>query len=163
MQTSLISSTHSGTIPGCVYQWVSDQGPHFKNEVVNGVRSQLRGNHHFTLPYFTVEVVWRELQRCTKALLSEFMVASKIWPSVVSMVQSALNNAHISRLGGRCPLKAFTAFPSNSPLASIESNMNGKVETLSISAARKKQIMQVNSVLTAFESMKRRYLGLLHA
>ncbi len=61
-----------GTAP----QWVSDRGPHFKNEVVRGLREATRGFHYFTYAYCpwtngTVEFVYRELLRVMRALVSE--------------------------------------------------------------------------------------------
>ena len=58
-------------------QWVSDQGTHFKNEVLRLVCDKLHITHHFTQPYCpwsngTVEVVNREMTRIINALLSEF-------------------------------------------------------------------------------------------
>jgi len=68
---------------GTVIQWVSDQGSHFKNEVIRILRKQTRGSHHFTLPYCpwtngTVEVVCLELLRALRALSSEFQIPFKL-------------------------------------------------------------------------------------
>ena len=91
---------------GVVPQWVSDQGTHFKNEVIRHLLEQMNSSHHFTLPYTpwsngTVEVVGRELLRCIRALLSEFQLPQRSWTRVLPLVQSALNSSILKRLGGR--------------------------------------------------------------
>ncbi|KAJ0392975.1 hypothetical protein P43SY_009109 [Pythium insidiosum] len=51
---------------GVVRQWVSDQGAHFKNQVIEHLQTSLGAHHHFTTAYTpwangTVEVVNREV------------------------------------------------------------------------------------------------------
>ena len=106
---------------GVVTQWVSDRGTHFKNELVRLLRDAYKANHHFTLAYCpwsngTVEVMNRELLGATRALLSEFQLSRHCWPSVVPIVQSALNNSKLKRLGNRCPLTVFKKLLADSPL-----------------------------------------------
>ena len=120
---------------GVVTQWVSDRGSHFKNEVVAGLSDKLRGSHHFTLPYCswsngTVEVVCRELLRVLRALTSEFQIHFRIWPSVLPLVKYILNNIPLVRLGGRCPLTAFTGVPAGLPLRAVSVEGNGHVKTM---------------------------------
>jgi IS30 family transposase len=96
-----------------VLTWVSDQGSHFKNKVISELRQLTRGHDHFSLPYTpwsngTVEVVNRELMRCLKALRLEFKLPLKSWPSLLPMVQSALNNTILSRLGNSSSTEVFS-------------------------------------------------------
>ena len=61
------------------YPWVSDQGSHFKNEVMLTLQRELHTRHHFTSAYHpqsngTVEVVCREVIRALRALLSEYQL-----------------------------------------------------------------------------------------
>ena len=54
---------------------VTDQGAHFKNQILVELKKTSRYNHHFTTPYSpwangTVERVCREFLRACKALLS---------------------------------------------------------------------------------------------
>ncbi|KAE8968988.1 hypothetical protein PR001_g27632, partial [Phytophthora rubi] len=104
--------------------WVSDQGAHFKNQVIARLQSALGAHHHFTLAYTpwangTVEVVNREVLKSVKALLSERKLQATYWPRVLSVVQAALNSMPSDRLGGATPLTAFTALPGESQLRSI--------------------------------------------
>lgn len=57
--------------------WISDQGSHFKNKLMERVSEALKAQHHFTLPYCpwsnrSVKAVCRELLKTIRALLSEF-------------------------------------------------------------------------------------------
>ncbi|GMF41581.1 unnamed protein product [Phytophthora fragariaefolia] len=109
---------------GVVRLWVSDQGAHFKNQVIARLQSALGAHHHFTLAYTpwangTVEVVNREVLKSVKALLSERKLQTTYWPRVLPVVQAALNSMPSDRLGGATPLTAFTALPGESQLRSI--------------------------------------------
>jgi len=117
---------------GTVVQWVSDQGSHFKNQVVKELRERLHCAHHFTLAYFpwtngSVEVVCRELIRALRALMSEYQVPFNQWPTLVPIAQSILNNTPVDRLGGVCPLTAFTQLPADTPLLAIKRKVAGSV------------------------------------
>ena len=85
---------------------VTDQGSHFKNNSVEALRKWFKYAHHFTTTYppwanVTVERVCRELNRACLALLSEWKLSPRDWPSVVSSVQAILNQAPLKRLGAR--------------------------------------------------------------
>ncbi|GMF14516.1 unnamed protein product [Phytophthora fragariaefolia] len=109
---------------GVVRQWVSDQGAHFRNQVVGSLQRALGAHHHFTTAYTpwangTVEVVNREVLKSVKALLSERKLPVRDRPSVLPVVQSALNGMPADRLGGKSPLTAFTALPGGAQLQHI--------------------------------------------
>ena len=70
---------------------VSDQGSHFKNEVVAEFNRMLGTNHHFTVPYTpwsngTVEVVNKYIIEVLKSLGSEFRLAWNQWPLLLPVV-----------------------------------------------------------------------------
>jgi transposase InsO family protein len=70
---------------GVVYWWVSDRDAHFKNQLMDGLRSKLRSQHHFTTAYSpgandTVERACKEFLRAVRALLSEFRLRPAEWP-----------------------------------------------------------------------------------
>ncbi|KAG6610583.1 uncharacterized protein IUM83_06707 [Phytophthora cinnamomi] len=109
---------------GVVRQWVSDQGAHFRNQVIAELQRALGAHHHFTTAYTpwangTVEVVNREVLKAVKALLSERRLRVEDWPRVLPVVQGALNQMPADRLNGKSPLTAFTALPGGAQLASI--------------------------------------------
>ncbi|KAE9051957.1 hypothetical protein PR001_g948 [Phytophthora rubi] len=109
---------------GVVHQWVSDQGAHSRNQIVERLQRALGAQHHFVTAYTpwangTVEVVNREILKCMKALLSERRLAIRDWPALLPVVQAALNSMPADRLGGKAPLTAFTALPGGTQLTSI--------------------------------------------
>ena len=112
-------------------EWlVSDQGSHFKNQLISQLSEELESRHHFTTAYTpwangTVERVCREVIRTTRALWSEWRLSPKDWPSVIEIIQSILNDAPLKRLGKsllgngqqyRSPLEVFTGQPATRPL-----------------------------------------------
>lgn len=122
---------------GILHDWVSDRGTHLKNEMVRLLREATRANHFFKLAYCpwsngTVEVVRREMLRAMRALASEFQLQMNAWPSLVPLIQSALINTILDRLGGRCPLTAFMGLPRDSPLVLITRKVGDTVKVHSI-------------------------------
>ena len=145
---------------GVVQQWVSDRGSHFKNEVVRLLKEKTNSGHHFTLAYCpwsndTVEVVCRELLRASRAILSEYQLPNKCWPSIMPVVQSALNNSILERLANRCPLTAFTGLPQDSPLVSFTRKVGEKIQVHSIDDIRSTQQKNIQAMLRALEKMHR--------
>ena len=143
---------------GIVPDWVSDQGTHFKNELVKILRDEVKAGHHFTLAYCpwsngTVEVVCRELIRTTRAVLSEFQLPHSSWSQVLPIVQSVLNNSIIPRLGNRCPLTAFTGLPQNTPLTSIKTKIGKKVSVRSIQDIRVVQREYIEKLQAALDGI----------
>ena len=145
---------------GNVPQWVSDRGTHFKNQIVRELKERLHCGHHFTLAYCpwtngSVEVVCREMLRAMRVLLSEFRLPFKLWPNLVPLVQSILNNTPLSRLNGTCPLTVFTQLSANSPLTAIKAEVCGETQTFSIPEVRARQLISVQKLQMALEDMHR--------
>jgi len=79
---------------GAMTWLISDQGSHFKNNLIKELVSELRTKHHFTTAYSpwangSVERICREVLRATKALISEWKLSPKEWPAVTEAVQGA--------------------------------------------------------------------------
>ena len=149
---------------GVVTQLVSDRGSHFRNELVTMLQAKLRVSHHFTLAYCpwsngTVEVVCREVLRACRALLSELQLPQKSWPDVVPMIQSALNNSILARLGNRCPLTVFTGLKQSSPISTIIRRQVGAVKVHSLDEVRTRQRLKVQSIQNALEEMHKDVAG----
>jgi len=145
---------------GTVVRWVSDRGSHFRNEVVAQLRERVHSVHHFTLAYCpwtngSVEIVCRELLRAMRALMSEFQLPFKSWPTVVPVVQSVLNNTPLDRLNDACPLTAFTHLPADSPLLAIKRDSREKIDIVSVKEARARQVMNLSRVQDALEGIHR--------
>lgn len=145
---------------GTVQQWVSDQGTHFKNQVVKTLRQRTNSSHHFTLAYTpwtngTVEVVCRELLRTLKALTSEYQLSQKDWVSVLPVVQSVLNNSPLQRMNGHCPLTVFTGLPQDTPLTTIKTKGTKPIKLRTISEVRIRQLKEFDALQSSLEGMHR--------
>ncbi|KAH9092351.1 hypothetical protein LEN26_018494 [Aphanomyces euteiches] len=105
---------------GIVETWVSDQGPHYKNEIVNELRRIYGSGHKFTpahCPWVngTVEVMMRSINKTFKTMLLELKLEQNKWLSLIPVVQHALNHTPCSKLNGIAPITAMTQLePSNS-------------------------------------------------
>lgn len=150
---------------GPVKQWISDQGSHFKNRVMDCLREKLHCLHHFTLPYCpwsngSVEVVCRELQRALRSLVSEASIPMTSWPSVLPLVQSVLNSGKLKRLGNRSPLMAFTGHDENSPLLQIKRGSGMDISFATISEVRTLQLVEMDKLLSSVDAIHREVQGL---
>ena len=144
--------------------FVSDQGSHFKNNLMEQIRDELKVNHHFTTAYTpwangTVERVCREVQRTCRALLSEWNLAPQDWPSILESVQSILNCSPLKRLGRecsnkawRCPLQVFTGqTPQRLLLRAMPPNMH--LEARSNNELQNNISSQISDLQKALEEM----------
>nr|CCA21015.1 AlNc14C109G6335 [Albugo laibachii Nc14] len=109
---------------GVVLLWVSDQGSHYKNEVMKKLRKLLGLQHHFVTAYCpwangSVEVLNRKLLKAMRSLLSEKRQPIGQWPRFFSLCQSSINHLPSSRIGGVAPLTAFTALPPRDHISVI--------------------------------------------
>lgn len=142
----------------CTY-WTSDQGPHFKNELIRELNRKLYAHHHFTTANMpqangTVERVCQEVLRATRALLSEFRLDEKQWTFVLPLIQSILNHTPRKSLANETPIRAFTGLPPKTPLTSIMAPDGVKVRSLDFIKAQK--IINVNSLIHSLEAMHRK-------
>jgi hypothetical protein len=106
---------------GVVKSWVSDQGSHFLNEVVDRLRDLLGANHRFTTAYAPwsnglVERVGNTLVETLSALTSESKRPATDWPLLLPVVNHCINHSPSSALGGKCPITGFTGRAADSPL-----------------------------------------------
>jgi hypothetical protein len=103
---------------------ISDQGPHFKNQVMDNLRAALKVEHHFVTPLSawangTIERANRECLRAFRALMSENRMNQDKWPDLVAAIQMILNQSSSPRLGGASPLEVMTGIPSTHPLDTV--------------------------------------------
>ena len=102
---------------------VSDQGSHFKNEVVRELNRRMTTKHHFTLPYApwingTIERVNREIRRLIRVWNTEFRTTMDNWPNLLPLMVHVLNFSVSSRTGYP-PAYLFGRFSSKQPLDTI--------------------------------------------
>ncbi|KAF0707151.1 hypothetical protein AaE_013747 [Aphanomyces astaci] len=108
---------------GVAPNWASDQGPHYKNQVMEEVRRQYGSVHHFSPAHCpwangTVEVLMRSVLKTMKTVLAELHVAAKEWRSFVPLVQHSLNHTPSAKLGaGKAPITAMTMLPPGHALS----------------------------------------------
>jgi transposase InsO family protein len=109
---------------GVCHYWVSDQGTHFKNQLIEDLQRVLGANHHFTTarcPWAngTVERAMREVLRCARVLLSEWQMSTTQWNKVSSVIQMVMNQSPLKSLGGVSPITAFTGLKPMSPIDKV--------------------------------------------
>ncbi|KAH9102720.1 hypothetical protein LEN26_015004 [Aphanomyces euteiches] len=112
---------------GIVHTWVSDQGPHYKNELIDELQRLYSNGHHFSQAHWpwingTVEVMMRSINKSFKTLLLELKLPQQQWPSLFPVVQHALNHTPCEKLGGLAPITAMTQLPPSKALTAVISN-----------------------------------------
>lgn len=98
---------------GIVTKWVTDQGAHFKNELVRLVEDYIGAEHHFTPSYYpwingTVERVMREILKVFKKLSQEINIDLKEWPMILPVIQMALNMHRSKNRANHNSIELFT-------------------------------------------------------
>ena len=141
---------------GVVPNWNSDQGSHFKNKLMDNLNRELHAHHHFTTPYNpqsngTVESVCREFLRTARALLSEFRLDEKKWPSILPMIQSILNNSKRPSLGDRAPITVLTGQPSDNPLRTIV--LPNSITPTTLTKVQQKKLSNIENLKNALDKM----------
>ena len=138
---------------GVVRQWVSDQGTHFKNEIMEQLRKLLGAGHHFVTAYCpwangTVEVVNRVVLGMLRAMLSELKKPVTAWPELLPLVQSAINMTPSDRMDGVAPVTAFTALPATTQLDVVGDPWAWELKSLvELQAIRDKHVKSVHEAL----------------
>lgn len=104
-----------------VLQWISDQGPHFANKVMELLASSHEAKHRFSTPYVpwsngTIESVCREVLRVMHDFNAEARIPETEMPRSVPAIQSIINNSPSRRLGNRAPITVHTGMEAGNPL-----------------------------------------------
>ncbi|KAG3060766.1 hypothetical protein PI124_g22732 [Phytophthora idaei] len=103
---------------------LSDQGAHFRNEMMKHLAARLKMELHFTPAYSprlngTVERLNRDVLQVFRALLMEYDLDRHEWPYLLPAVEANLNHTKVQSLAGRAPVEGFTALPAASALDAI--------------------------------------------
>ncbi|KAE9073379.1 hypothetical protein PF010_g25098 [Phytophthora fragariae] len=101
--------------------WISDQGSHFKNEVVAELSRRLRTQQEFTPAYCpwingSVERVNRDILQVIRTMILEYKINHTDWPYLMPMVQASVNHTAEPSLGNKAPVELFTGLPCLTPL-----------------------------------------------
>jgi transposase InsO family protein len=101
--------------------WISDNGSHFKNDVVEDISRRLNANQNFSLAYSpwingSVERLNRDIVQVLRAMCLEYKVDIKDWTYFVPVLQANLNHTPVPSLNNRAPIELFCVLPAMSPL-----------------------------------------------
>lgn len=140
-----------------VLTWFSDQGTHFKNEVIELLAKSLGAKHHFSTAYVpwsngTVESVCKQVLRVLRAFSAEFDVPEAEWSSAVPSIQSIINNSPSRRLGNRAPVTVHTGMDPGNPLhLALSSICYDDAE--SVDEAKTTQLLSIQDLHSALDKM----------
>jgi hypothetical protein len=103
---------------------VSDQGSHFKNQVLDILNERLQSKHHFTVAYSpwsngSIEIIVKDFETTLKKLRLELKVPAKEWPSLLPLIQYSINHAPRKDKGGFSPVEIMTGLKPSHPLDAI--------------------------------------------
>jgi len=141
---------------GIAKMWISDQGTHFKNQLMCELRHLLGGDHHFVtagVPWAngTIERVNREVLRTIRALISEFKLPHTKWIDLLPLIQLIINATPSKRLGNRSPMEVFLGRKPEHLLRSI---YPAKIKTIQdIKIVQEERIKNIEELLTSIEKM----------
>lgn len=104
--------------------FMPDDPTHFQNKTMRLLTKGLLVPHHLTIPYFpwsngAVERLGKEQIRAALAVLSELQLTHDIWPQIVLMIQSSINNSPSPQRDNVCTITAFTGLQASTPIATI--------------------------------------------
>ncbi|KAG3078129.1 hypothetical protein PI125_g21071 [Phytophthora idaei] len=101
--------------------WVSDNGSHFKNQVMEWLAKRLGASHQFVPVYTpwidgTVERVNRDILQVLRVMPLESRLDTRNWVHLLPSIQANLNHTPMYSLGNCAPVELFTGLPSASTL-----------------------------------------------
>uniref|UniRef100_H3H9I0 Integrase catalytic domain-containing protein n=1 Tax=Phytophthora ramorum TaxID=164328 RepID=H3H9I0_PHYRM len=101
--------------------WMSDNGSHFKSEVVGLLAERLGASHQFAPVYTpwingTVERVNRDILQVLRVMLLESRLDTRNWVYLLPIIQANLNHTPVYSLGNCAPVELFTGLPAVSAL-----------------------------------------------
>jgi len=147
--------------------WVSDQGSHFKNEVLEYLAKDHRIRHKFSVAYSpwangTVESLMRSILSATRAMLTELKLGPQDWASVLPSIAIALNQTSLGRLGrrkdgtARTPLEVMTGIEPRRPLLRILQPESKGLKAKSLDHARALQVLKIDKLQKDLEQMHKK-------
>ncbi|KAE9037711.1 hypothetical protein PR002_g6407 [Phytophthora rubi] len=109
---------------GLPESWESDNGSHFKAEVMASLCERLKANQSFVPVYTpwingTVERINRDILQVLRAMLLEFQLDTRNWLYLLPLIQANLNHSPVASLGNHAPIEVFTGLPAPSALDTI--------------------------------------------
>jgi transposase InsO family protein len=109
---------------GLPREWVSDNGSHFKNHLLEELTRRLRVEHTFVPVYTpwingTVERVNRDILQVLRVLLMELRLDTRNWVHLLPLIQANLNHSPVASLDGLAPIELFTGLSAGSALDAV--------------------------------------------
>ena len=141
---------------GIVEVWISDQGSHFKNEVLEELGRRLGSRQQFVVAYApwangTIERLNVLILSLLRALISEWKLEEDDWYYLLPVVMMAINNSVSVRLGNKTHMEVRTGRAVKHPLDVIVVPTLEKVTTIQVDTAR--VIEQCAEVRKALDEM----------
>ena len=143
---------------GVVTDWMSDQGPHYKNQVVEGLRKIYGAQHSFSPAHCpwangTVEVMMRSVQKTVRTMLLELKMPQSEVASLLPLVMHALNQTPSAANGNLTPVQGMTQLAPSNALNAIMSK--GKVKEVDQATLEKWRASIWSELATARDQLHR--------
>lgn len=147
--------------------WISDQGSHFMNVLLETMARDYNIRHMPTVAYSpwvngTVERLNRDILAALRALLGELKLAPQDWTAIIDVIPSILNEAPEERLGKnqdgsvRSALQVMTGIrPRRALLQVMPGRILSDAEEISISRGDAERLAQVENLQTDLHEMHR--------
>jgi hypothetical protein len=130
---------------------VSDQGSHFKNQVISEINRQLRSEHHFTTAYSpfangSIEIIVKDFLTTLQKLRFETNTPAREWKSLLPMIQFALNHSPRKDKCNLSPVEIMTGIKPSNALDAIFAPFNTKFSAKPITMEELQQHVEQLSV-----------------
>ncbi|OWZ09834.1 hypothetical protein PHMEG_00017400 [Phytophthora megakarya] len=144
--------------------WISDNGSHFKNEVVGELCRRFKSKKQFTVAYGPwinglIERLNRDILQVFRTMLLDYKMDAKDWVELVPLVQANLNHTALPSLGGRAPVEIFTGLPCPSSLETIflNNDPHDQHKQRQISLGERSEVLeqQLQALRSSIEEMHR--------
>ena len=144
---------------GITKLWISDQGTHFKNQLMCDLRRLLGADHHFVtagVPWAngTIERVNVEVLRIIRALISEFKLSHLEWFKLLPLIQHIINATPSQRLGNHSPMEVFLGRKPPHLLSAIFPLSIKTIDDIKI--IHDERIKNVNALLKSMDEMHKK-------
>ncbi|KAG3215270.1 hypothetical protein PC129_g13856 [Phytophthora cactorum] len=116
--------------------WISDQGSHFKNEVVSELSRRLRTKQQLIFRLLPLD---QQLRREREpgyppsdqdTMILEYKIHYHDWFDVVPMVRSSINHTAVPSLDNRAPVELFIVLPCPKPLREFYRSDTGELQEI---------------------------------
>ena len=116
---------------------MSDGPTHFRNESIRLLAKDLRTRQHFTMAYCpwsngAIERLGKELLRVSRSVLSELQLSPDVWPDLLPVFQSVINNSLSPQRNYIAPITSFTGQQPSPPILTFLCSETATPITISI-------------------------------